>query len=249
MKFLVPALLILAGNFALAAPATPATSTLPVAPATAFQFESVQSIDAMRKIVEADFPPGAPRAALRQRFVAEGTATPKVHPVQANTEKYIYDINLCSYYVWRWNISADFDVGGLLMQAYVNGEPVFASGAQKKDTKSLGQGAKGGGNKSAIYQMVRARPEASKGEKKLAYMLLDADSDTNTITDQLLIGGGPTRADPFNMGKLTMYSAVEPWRSIFDPDAADRIADYPGDCSKVDQFYAQRAKPAQPTGQ
>jgi hypothetical protein len=201
-----------------------------------FQFESIHSTSEMRTLVEKDFPLGSPRTALRQRFVTEGAATQKVHPDLAGTEKYIYDINLCSYYVWRWNISADFDQGGLLLQAYINGDPVFAAGPQKKDTKKLGKADV----KASIYKMVRPRPEAAKGEKALAFMLLDADSNIQTMHDQVLVGAGPTRPDPFNMGKLYVYSGVEPWRSIFDFDVANRIVDYIGDCNKVDQFYEQQ---------
>jgi hypothetical protein len=224
MKFISSVFLLLMSTAASAAPATP------------FQFASVQSTDEMRKAIETDFPLGTARAALRQRFVAEGGATPKAHPVQADTEKYIYDINLCRYYVWRWNISADFDTGGLLLQAYVNGDPVFASGPQKKDPKSMGKADA----KAKVFKVVRPRPEASKGEKELVYILLDADGDDKTISDQILMGGGPTRADPLNMGKMHVYANVEPWRSIFDADVANGIAEYAGDCSKADQLYEQQ---------
>jgi hypothetical protein len=33
------------------------------------------------------------------------------------------------------------------------------------------------------------------------------------------------------MGKLVTYTDVEPWRSIFDFDAADRIVPYQGNCN------------------
>jgi len=39
-----------------------------------------------------------------------------------------------------------------------------------------------------------------------------------------------------------MYSNVEPWRSIFDQDNADRINAYRGDCKEADEHYdRQRA--------
>jgi hypothetical protein len=134
-----------------------ANSAFAAAPKT-FQFESIASIDDMRKAIEADFPPKSPQSSLRNQFIAEGSATLKIHPTQAGVEKYIYDINLCSYYVWRWNISADYDTSGHLLQAYVNGEPVFASGKQKKDGQAF---AKSG--KASILQVTRPRPEATKG--------------------------------------------------------------------------------------
>lgn len=197
-----------------------------------FQFEAVTSLDDMQHLIETDFPLGSPRETLRRAFVEQGKATLKMHPVLSGVEKYIFDINLCSYYVWRWNISADFDTGGRLVQAYVNGEPVFPTGPQKKDVKDFH-----GGHQS-IYKIKRSRPEASKGEKDLAYMLFDADSDTSTIDDQLAIGGGATRADPANMGTLHMYGNVDPWRSIFDRDDAARIVSYAGDCKEADLLYS-----------
>jgi len=198
-----------------------------------FQFESIVSTDEMQKVIQENFPLGSSKASLRKQFVSEGSATLKLHPTQAGVEKYIYDINLCSYYIWRWNISADYDANDHLLQAYVNGEPVFASGKQKKNVDTF---AKTG--KAAILKMQRPRPEAVKGEKELAFIMLDADGDPSTIDDQVLNGGGPTRADPFNMGFVHVYINVEPWRSIFDFDAAEKIVNYQGDCAKVDEFYA-----------
>jgi hypothetical protein len=155
-------------------------------------------------------------------------------------------INLCSYYIWRWNISADYDPGGRLLQAYVNGNPIFPAGPQKKDPKTFTVGANG--KKASVFKMMRPRPEASKGEKELASVVVDADSDLRTIDDQILIGGGPSQPDPVDMGKLIVYQNVEPRRSIFDLDSADRIVSYSGDCAKVDELYAQ-AKRNAPSGQ
>jgi hypothetical protein len=207
---------------------------------TTFQFESIASIDDMRKAIETDFPLGSPRSSIRKHFVAEGSATQITHPTQAGVEKYIYDINLCSYYIWRWNISADYDTNGHLQQAYVNGEPVFASGNQKKDSQAL---AKSG--KASILKVIRPRPEATKGEKELVYFLLDADGDPKTIDDQVLNGAGPTRADPLNMGTMHIYTNVEPWRSIFDLDNSTRIVAFQGDCRKADDLYSHQKAQSQ----
>ena len=87
------------------------------------------------------------------------------------------------------------------------------------------------GKKASIYRVQRPRPEAYKGESSLGFVLFDRDSDPKTTDDQALIGAGPSRADPTNMGKLITYTDVDPWRSIFDFDAADRIVPYKGDCS------------------
>lgn len=208
-------------------------------PSGGFSFDTTVSLDDMRHIIEAGFPPGTPRDVLRRAFVDAGKATLKLHPTRPGVEKYIYDIDLCSYYVWRWNISADFDDKGRALQVYVNGDPVFPTGPQKKDAKDLT------GARQSIYKVKRPRPEAVKGESELAFTLFDADSNTGTIDDQLAIGGGPTRADPANMGTLYVYGNVDPWRSIFDKDDAARIAKYAGSCSQADELYSRQvAHPA-----
>jgi hypothetical protein len=203
---------------------------------TPFRFESIVDLSDMRQLIEQRFQPGSPRAALRATFVTEGKGTLKTHPSQAGVEKYIYDINLCRYYIWRWNISADYDAGGHLIQAYVNGDPVFAGGPQKKDGRALGASAR-----AHIFKVVRPRPEADLGEKELASQVIDGDGDLATIDDQVLFGGGPTRASIGSPGHLYVYSNVEPWRSIFDSDAASAIAHYPGDC----EAEVARARAAQ----
>lgn len=202
-----------------------------------FRFETYQSLDDMQKFVEENFPKGTPRDTLRKTFVDEGGATLKLHPNQAGIEKYIYDINLCSYYVWRWNISADYDNDGNLLQIYLNG--LKDGRVQKMDEKAPP------GKKASIYKAQRPRPEAYKGEKSLGFLLLDKDSDAKTIDDQKLIGAGPSRADPMNMGRMVVYVEVDPWRSLFDSDAADRIVPYAGDCVAVDAFI-KKMKQAQP---
>jgi hypothetical protein len=195
------------------------------AAAAPFRFENVVTLDAMQDYVRTAFPPGAPRAALRQAFVAEGGATQRGRPAQASSEKYLYDINVCRFYVWRWNISADYDAAGALAQVWINGEPVHAAGPQRRDPMTVPHGPR-----AAILKGARLRPEADLGEKSLGYLMFDLDGDPATTNDQFVMGAGPTRIDPANMGAMHVYSNVDPWRSIFDADAADRIVDYAGTC-------------------
>lgn len=209
------------------------SSTTSVASAESpFTFESVVTLDDMSSLVQAKFPLGTSRANLRRVFVEEGHATLKVRAGAPGVEKYIYDIDLCHYYIWRWNISADYDARGQLRQAYVNGNIVFPNGNPKKVIPKVAEG----GKKASIYRVQRPRPEAYRGESSLGFLLFDRDSDPKTTDDQALIGAGPSRADPTNMGKLVTYADVDPWRSIFDFDAADRIAPYQGDCNRVDRL-------------
>ena len=154
----------------------------------------------MKVFIEKSLPKGTPRNTLRKTFVEEGGATLKAHPDRAGVEKYIYDINLCSYYVWRWNISADYDQDGRLEQVYLNG--LKDGRVQKMDEKAPP------GKKASIYKVQRPRPEAYKGEKSLGFLLLDKDSDSGTKDDQKLIGGGPSRPDPMNMGKMTIHGVL-----------------------------------------
>lgn len=184
----------------------------------AFRFEEKQSLQEMTGYLIKRFPLQSSRNDLRRTFVEQGRATLIVHPSEAGVEKYIFDINLCSLYIWRWNISADYDTKGELAQLYLNGNPLFSEGKAKRivpKTAAVGK-------KSSIYKAQRPRPEAIKGESSLAYILFDRDSDPITTSDQLLIGSGPSRADPSNFGKMTVYSEVDPWRSIFDSDRANK---------------------------
>lgn len=195
-----------------------------------FAFESVTTLDEMSSLVRTRFPLGTSRSTLRHAFVDEGQATLKVRADDPGVEKYIYDIDLCHYYVWRWNISVDYDASGKLRQAYVNGNLVFPGGTPKKVVSKVAED----GTKASIVRMQRPRPEAYKGETSLGFLLFDRDGDQRTTNDQSLVGAGPSRAHPANMGKLTTYTDVDPWRSIFDSDAADRIVPFNGDCSEVD---------------
>jgi len=193
--------------------------------ATPFRFEGIASLDAMKTHVREAFPAGTPRATLERVLGKEGGASRRAHPRRAATEKYLYDINICDAYIWRWNISADYDAQGGLLQAWVNGDPVHAAGPQKTSAESLRTSGK-----AAIYKGTRAHPEAVKGEKQLAYIMLDADANPATQDDQLVIGAGPNRPMPGAATKMIAYTDVELWRSIFDPDPADRIVRYAGMC-------------------
>ena len=205
----------------------------PAAAGGPFAFESVIGLDEMSSLIQSRFPLGTSRDALRHMFVEEGHATLKIRSGMPGNEKYLYDIDLCHYYVWRWNISADYDAGGQLRQAYVNGNIVFADGNPKRIISKVAEE----GKKSAIYRVQRPRPEAYKGENSLGYILFDRDGDLTTNDDQVLMGAGPTRSDPTNMGKMIAYTEVDPWRSIFDVDSADHIAAYRGSCEDADKLY------------
>lgn len=209
--------------------------------ANASPFHDIVTLDQMREHIRRTLPTGTPKDRIRGVFVAAGGATLLSHPTQARVEKYIYDIDLCGYYVWRWNISADFDEHGKARQIYVNGEPALADG---DPARPFDRGVKKPGQKESISRMSRPRPQASKGESSLGFLVYDRDSDLSTLDDQQLIGGGPTRADPMEMGRMRVYR-VEPWRSIFDLDDASTIAPYRGDCAKVDVVMQDRIKAAQ----
>ena len=203
---------------------------------TPFQFESVRTLDEMSGFIRHHFPIGSSRSDLRRVFVTEGQATLKIHPQDVGVEKYIYDINLCNYYVWRWNVSVDYGADSRLQQAYLNGDIIFPNGKPKKVVSKVAEE----GKKASIYRAQRPRPEAHKGESSLGFILFDRDSNAKTIYDQAVIGSGPSRVDPINMGKMVVYTDVEPWRSIFDKDSADHIAPYQGDCAVVDKFMQDR---------
>ena len=213
-------------------------SALSLTPAVAdgpFRFDAIESLPDMQALIRRDFPVGSPRDKVRVAFLDQGGATLKPHPTRAGVEKYLYDINLCSYYVWRWNISADYGPLGALRQMYVNGEPALPDGSPPPSPRKPLPN-----QKASIVKISRPRPEAYKGERNLVAVIIDHDSDLKTIDDQELVGAGPTRADPSNLGRLHVYH-VDPWRSIFDADDTGGVVPYSGDCAAADSA-ANRAE-------
>ncbi|MCC7036709.1 MAG: hypothetical protein IT560_05310 [Alphaproteobacteria bacterium] len=188
------------------------------------RFESIKAYNDMRGMVEKRFKPGSDRDDLRRVFTEEGKATQVTRPGRDTTEKYIYDINLCGFYIFRWNISADYTDDGKLLQAYVNGLPVFMAGPALLEPKGMGA-------KTSYASVDRPRPQVTKGKKKVPFMQLDIDGDPATIDDQFATGHGPSRADPYFLDAGVSYKDVEVWRSIYDADDAAVIADYPS-CGK-----------------
>jgi hypothetical protein len=160
-------------------------------------------------------------------FVREGGATPVPHPEWRGVEKYIYDVDLCGYYAWRWNISADYDADGRLRQAYVNGYIVFPDGLPQETfpPPRPGQGRSFTGYLQRLY---------GDNEIIVPYRIYDYDGDTATEDDQRLISGpGPARMDPLEMGETVVYRDMDLWRSIFDVDETDGMAAYRGSCAEV----------------
>ncbi len=191
----------------------------PAMAAPAFSFESVIAYNDMRNWVGSRFQLGSDRDDLRKVFVEEGKATQVSRPGRDGSEKYIYDINLCGFYIFRWNISADYDDGGKLLQAYVNGLPVFMAGKAKLEPAGLG-------GKTVYDSASRERPHVKKGKKRVTFTRLDVDGDIETLDDQFATGHGPSRADPFFLDANVSYNNVEVWRSIYDADDTGTIADY-----------------------
>ena len=122
------------------------------------------------------------------------------------------------------------------------GNIVFPGG----NPKNIISNVAGEGKKASIYRLQRPRPEAYKGEKSLGFLLFDRDSDPPTTDDQVLIGAGPSRVDPTNMGKMVTYTDVDPWRSIFDFDPADRIVPYQGSWEAADKLFDAQTRAQQP---
>ncbi len=197
------------------------------AAAEPFRFEAETTLDDMRALLRRDFSTASTREQVQAAFVGQGGATLVAHPRKAEIEKYIYDINLCSYYVWRWNISADFGRDGRLTQIYLNGSPQLGGAAEPALPKH-----------GPFYMLSRPRPQAFKGEKNLTAVVADRDGNPQTTDDMyILTGVGPTRADPVDMGRA-VNEPGEVWRSIFDLDEAKVVVPYSGDCAAVDAKIA-----------
>ncbi len=202
-KHLIYALLLLA---ILAAPARAATP---------FRFEDYLTLDQMRVYIEKSFPLGAARDDLRHAFVEQGKARLVEHPRLSGVEKYLYDINLCDRYIFRWNISADYNGDGKLEQAYVNGRFVYMAGKQPRTLQPQDVAPH---SKSRRFE--RLRPEAVKGRKSLRFSVYDIDGNFETTDDQMAQGDGILAAAPSALTQWLEYTNVEPWRSIFDMDEA-----------------------------
>ena len=196
---------------------------------TPFRFEAEQGYNDMKALVSRQFVGGENRNDVRKVFVDQGGATLIAHPRKPEVEKYIYDINLCSYYVWRWNISADYSTNGQLQQIYINGTPRLGGAPEPALPKN-----------GPFFEITRPRPEAFKGEKNLKVIVAGGDGNpANADQMQILTGVVPMRADPLNMGQA-VNERGEVWRSSFDFDQAKFIAPYAGDCTAVDTKYARR---------
>jgi len=215
-----------------AAPQRPEISTDPGD--LPFDFMDIKTLDEMETFLKAKFPPGTDRSALRQTFVTEGKATLFPHPRHPGVEKYIYDINLCYYYIFRWNISADYNKEQKLERLYLNGreiygaqDPIIATALKDKINTYVQQ---------RIIKVKRPRPEAYKGETSIAGLIYDRDGDLGTADDQKAITAGPSRADPLDMGATAVYTDVLPWRSILDHDNA-LVVGKMKHCLEVDKKY------------
>lgn len=203
------------------------TALFALSPAVAaeFSFHAVTSLDAMQSLLKRTFVLGTNEAAIDKAFQAAGAKRYK-HPDLPGVEKWVYDINLCRVYVWRWNISANFDASGALTQIFVNGDPVHAGGDKPRDASAI---AEGNGKPQEIYKGTLPRPEASLGESSLAFIMFDVDTTSDKESDRFVNGAGPTKANPGDLGKIHVYN-TELWRSIFDGDRAKSVTKYSGSC-------------------
>lgn len=183
-----------------------------------FDFMDITTISEMETYLKAKFPLGTTRDDVRKVLVGEGKATLLAHPRAYGVEKYLYDVNLCYYYMFRWNISADYDTDGKLLRMYLNGNELY--GAQDPIMDTALQDKVNTYVKQRIIRVRRPRPEAYKGEGDIRGLIYDRDGDMGTADDQKAITAGPSRADPLDMGTEVIYKDVLPWRSILDHDNA-----------------------------
>lgn len=193
--------------------------------AAEIDFLAIKSLSEMKSALKREFPVGTPAGKVRSILVSEGGAKRFAHPEFPRVEKYLFDINLCRVYIWRWNVSADYDEKDHLVGLYLNGEVVVGDRAGTKGVRPIS-------NPNAAQAIIagkRARPQADRGERSLAYIALDRDTSSRQINDLVVVGTGPSRADPRNLGTAHTYSEVALWRSIFDGDTSP-IAAYPGKC-------------------
>ncbi|MBW8638536.1 hypothetical protein K1W69_15170 [Hoeflea sp. WL0058] len=190
-----------------------------------FDFATIVSLDDMHAELKSRFPLGADRADVYRQLSTEGGAAHYAHPDRANVEKYLYDIDLCKLHVFRWNISAHFFDNGKLTQIFVNGEAVHAAGDEIYDPSvNYRRDAP-----TKVSYILQQRPEASEGENVVSYVQLEPEDGDGTV-DVTVVGGGPTRADPWNLGSVHGYPPMPRWHSIFTLDKAGAVVPYSGAC-------------------
>lgn len=206
----------------------------PAAAQVRFSFDDIQNVPQMEQYIRDRVGLGTPKEEVERIFVLQGRATPRKHPRIPGLVKYLYDINLCQYYVFRWNISVDYDSKDKVVQVHLNGTPVFPEGLMRPAP------AVAPGTKAKIIRATRDWPQAKKGAKQLNYMLFDADGNTDTVDDQTITGLGASRVDPANFGEGIRYSDIPLWRSIYDDDLSNDIGEYKGSCKEADIKYMSR---------
>ncbi len=210
--------------------------------AEGFRFENVTSLEAMRDFIMQNLPRGTRRSVVRRTFVDEGSATFQLHPSPKREryhEKYTYNINLCRLYVWRWNISANFNHGKRLNQIFVNGEALFPNSEPQWTSKTASKT----GLPREIEATSKPRPQADLGVSSVSFVLLRVDPHTSFLPKEFAIGVGPARADPNGLRAIHIYPDVERWRSIFDAEKDEPVHDYTGQCPSLPSFAPAGATP------
>ncbi len=207
-----------------------------------FRFENVTSLDEMHDFVKERLPRGGQkREDVRRVFIDEGGATLQINERWKTVEKYTYNINVCRLYVWRWNISANFNKAGYLTQIFVNGERVYEDG----DIQWTSDMAAETGGIRGLEPMAKPRPQADLGESSLAFLVLGVETKGYVTSDEFIVGAGPSRADPTNPGLVHVYTDIERWRSIYDEEEDEPVHDYAGPCPsapRTDPPALQRIK-------
>lgn len=193
-----------------------------------FSFNDVVSIEDMENLIIDQFPLGSARSDVVETFVEQGGAVAERHPTRGHVERYTYDIDLCGYYLWRWNISADYSDADKLTQVYVNGKRTHPDGTAPRSIPELPNDGKG-----HIFRAIEERQLAVRGENEIHFIAVDVDKDLATIEDQWISVATPGRADPLNLGKVVAYNAVERWRSVVHGSPSKSAPKFAGDCKKI----------------
>ena len=208
--------------------ATAFLGCLPARAAEPFTFEAHPDIADIQAYIQNNLPVGTSRSVVRSIFVDQGGATVIFRPGIKSSEKYLYDIDMCHYYLFHWNISMDYDSKDNLRQAYIQGEPVFLDQPNDGDSHHTDPAIK-----VNILELVRARPQAYKGDNYIYAQVIDWNPADAGDYDKDVFVGGPTRASFPDAGHVHVYRS-KLWRLIVDESSAAKTVEYQADCKSID---------------
>ena len=93
-----------------------------------FDFQNYKDPLELAAYLRQTLPVGTSKESAERTLVTEGQATAYPMPFDPQTIVYLYDVNLCDKYVWRWNVNAKYDATGILEDLYLYDQNIHDPG-------------------------------------------------------------------------------------------------------------------------